>query len=198
MENPELVADVERMTESLGQLPDKVAKPVFVAVSGLPGAGKSYFCSKLTERLPFVVLESDALRKVLYSTPSYSPRESQHLFQAIHLLIERLLKIGISLILDATILSERHREYLYSIADRLNIRLILVRVEAPAEVVRQRLESRLENPNSKSDADWGTYQRMKFSVEKIRRRHYVVDTSRDITPVLDKIVKEVRNLKLTL
>ncbi len=198
MEYPELVADVERMTESLGQLPDKVAKPVFVAVSGLPGAGKSYFCSKLTERLPFVVLESDALRKVLYSTPSYSPRESQHLFQAIHLLIERLLKIGISLILDATILSERHREYLYSIADRLNIRLILVRVEAPAEVVRQRLESRLENPNSKSDADWGTYQRMKFSVEKIRRRHYVVDTSRDITPVLDKIVKEVRNLKLTL
>jgi predicted kinase len=194
MENPELVADVERLTESLGKLPEKVTKPVFVAVSGLPGVGKSYFCSKLAERLPFVVLESDALRKVLYSTPSYSLKESQYLFQAVHLLIERLLKKGISLILDATNLSERHRERLYSIADRLSARLILVRVEAPAEVVRQRLESRLEDPNSKSDADWGTYQQMKSTMEKIRRRHYAVDTSRDITPVLDKIIKEVRHL----
>jgi predicted kinase len=198
MENPELVADVERLTESLGQLPGRVAKPVFVVVSGLPGAGKSYFCSKLAERLPFIVLESDALRKVLFSTPSYSSVESQRLFRAIHLLIERLLKKGFSLILDATNLSERHREYLYSIADRLDIRLILVRVKAPVQVVRQRLESRLENPENKSDADWGTYQRMRYSVEKIKRRHYTVDTSQDITLALDKIVKEVRHLELTL
>jgi hypothetical protein len=32
---------------------------------------------------------------------------------------------------------------------------------------------------------------MRSSVEEIQRRHYAVDTSRDITPVLDKIVKEV-------
>jgi hypothetical protein len=33
---------------------------------------------------------------------------------------------------------------------------------------------------------------MKPSVQKISRNHYAVDTSRDITPVLDKIVREVR------
>jgi hypothetical protein len=32
---------------------------------------------------------------------------------------------------------------------------------------------------------------MKPSVEQIRRKHYVADTSHDITPVIDKIVKEV-------
>jgi predicted kinase len=196
MEHTQLTADVERLTESLGQLPDLVAKPVFVAVIGLPGAGKSYFCSKLAERLPFVVLESDALRKVLFSPPSYSAEESQRLFRAVHLLIERLLKKGVSLILDATNLSERNREYLYNIADRLDVKLILVRVEAPPQVVRQRLESRVENSENKSDADWLTYQRMISSVEKIRRKHYAVDTSRDIAPVLDKIVKEVRHLAI--
>jgi len=194
MGHTQLTADVERLTESLGRLPDLVVKPVFVVVSGLPGAGKSYFCGKLAERLPFVVLESDALRKVLFSPPGYSAEESQRLFRAVHLLIERLLKKGVSLILDATNLSERNREYLYSIADRLGVKLILVRVEAPPQVVRHRLESRLENSESKSDADWLTYQKMRFSVEKIRRNHYAVDTSRDITPVLDKIVKEVRHL----
>jgi predicted kinase len=107
-----------------------------------------------------------------------------------------LLKKGVSLILDATNLSERNREYLYNIADRLGVKLILVRVEAPPEVVRQRLGNRRENPENKSDADWLTYQRMRASVEKIRRKHYAVDTSRDITPVLDKIVKEVRHLAI--
>jgi predicted kinase len=198
MEHTQLMADVERLTESLGQLPDLVAKPVFVAVSGLPGAGESYFCNKLAERLPFVVLESDALRKILFSPPAYSPEESQRLFRAVHYLIERLLKKGVSLILDATNLSERNREYLYNIADRLGAKLILVRVEAPPEVVRERLGDRRENSESKSDADWTTYQRMRFSVDKIQRRHYAVDTSRDITPVLDKIVREVRHLAVTV
>ena len=191
MEHTQLAADVERLTESLGQLPEPVAEPVLVAVSGLPGTGKSYFCGQLAERLPFTILESDALRKTLFSSPSYSSEESSRLFRVVHLLIERLLKKGISLILDATNLSERNREYLYSIADRLDVKLVLVRVEAPPQVVRGRLESRLEDSGNKSDADWAVYQRMKFLAQKIRRKHYAVDTSRDITPVLDKIVKEV-------
>ena len=192
MESTRLISDVQRLTESLGELPEPVAEPTFVAVSGLPGTGKTYFCSQLSERLPFVILESDALRKTLFTSPSYSSQESSHLFQAIHLLIEGLMKKGISLILDATNLSERYREYLYSIAERLEVKLILVRVEAPPQVVYERLKTRLENPEGKSDAEWAVYQRMKPSVQKIRRNHYAVDTSRDITPVLDKIVREVR------
>ncbi len=182
--------DLRLLTESLGQLPELVARPVFVAVSGLPGTGKSYFCQKLSERLRLVVLESDALRKVLFPTPDYSAQESARLFQATHRLIEELLKKGISVALDATNLSEVHREYLYSIADRLDIKLVLVRIEAPLELVKERLASR-RGVESNSNADWMVYQRMKSSVEKIRRRHYVVDTSKDISPVLDKIVKEL-------
>ena len=192
MEQTRLVTDVERLAENLGQLPEPVVSPVFVAVSGLPGTGKSYFSGRLAERLPLVVLESDSLRKVMFDIPDYSPQESSHLFNAIHGLIEKLLKQGISLILDATNLSERHREFLYSIADRLGVKLVLVRVEAPPQVVHERLKTRMENSRNKSDADWEVYHRMESSVQKIRRNHYAVDTSRDITPVLDKIVREVR------
>ncbi len=193
MENSQPVSDVQQLTESLGELPQPVAKPTLIVVSGLPGTGKTYFCTQLAERLPFVILESDALRKTLFPLPSYSPNESSHLFRAIHRLIETLLKKGISLILDATNLSEQNREYLYSIAEHLDAKLILVRVEAPSQVVYERLKTRLENPKGKSDAEWTVYQRMKPSVQKIRRNHYAVDTSRDITPVLDKIVREVRH-----
>ncbi len=51
MEDTQLAADVERLAESLGQLPEPVAEPVLVVVGGLPGSGKSYFCGKLAERL---------------------------------------------------------------------------------------------------------------------------------------------------
>jgi predicted kinase len=186
----QVVSDAQQLAESLGQLPEPVVKPAFIVVSGLPGTGKSYFCSKLAERLPFVILESDALRKTLFPSPTYSPLESARLFQAIHHLIESLLRRGISLILDATNLSERYRERLYNIADRLNARLILVRVEAPPEVVYQRLKGRAGDSATKSDADWAVFQKMKPTVQKISRNHFAVDTSRDITPVLDKIVRE--------
>ena len=191
MEQTQLVSDVQRLTESLGQLPEPMVEPAFIVVSGLPGTGKSHFCSTLAKRLPFVILESDALRKSLFPSPDYTPQESSRLFQACHLLIERFLKRGIPLILDATNLSERFRERLYNIADRLNVKLILVRVEAPPQVVHERLKARQENSEGKSDADWAVYQRMKSSVQRIRRNHYAVDTSRDITPVLNKIVREV-------
>ena len=192
MGNAQLICDVQLLTESLGGLPEPVAEPTLIVVSGLPGTGKTYFCNQLAERLPFVILESDALRKTLFPSPSYSPKENAHLFRAIHRLIETLLKRGISLILDATNLSEAKREYLYNIAERLDVKLILVRVEAPPQVVYERLKNRPKNPEDKSDADWTIYRRMKPSVQKIRRNHYAVDTSRDITPVLDKIVREVR------
>jgi len=192
VEHPQLVSDVQQLMESLGQLPEPLAEPAFIAVSGLPGTGKSYFCSQLAQRLSFIILESDALRKVLFPSPGYSSSESSLLFRAVHLLIEELLKRGVPLILDATNLSERYREHLYRIADQLNVKLILVRVDAPPEVVRQRLKARQENSENKSDAGWAVYQTMKSSVQKISRNYYAVDTSRDITPVLDKIVREVR------
>ena len=75
--------------------------------------------------------------------------------RVVRLLIERLLKKRNSLILNETNLSERHRDYFYSIADR------------------------------------AIYQRVKPSVQKIRCNHYSVDTSCNITPALNKIVREV-------
>jgi len=187
-----LSEDVQTLKQSLGELPEPAVNPPFVVVSGLPGTGKSYFCRKLAERLPFPILESDNLRKVLSSNPDYGPEESNRLFQACHCLIEELLRRGIPLIFDATNLVERHREHLYRIADTLEAKLILVRVEAPPDVVRQRLNNRSSTAGreDRSDADWKVYRKMKSSAQRIRRNHFAVDTSRDIAPVIDKIVRE--------
>jgi len=192
MEDTQTRKDVQRLRGSLGELPEPMVKPAFVVVSGLPGSGKSYFCRRLSERLPFPILESDALRRLLSPTPNYSRGENDRLFRACHLLIEELLRTGIPLIFDATNLIERHREYLYHIAEGMGARLIMVRIKAPPELVRQRLEGRSigANHEDKSEADWKVYQKMSASAQRIRRNHFAVDTSRDITPAIDKIVRE--------
>ncbi|MBC8476820.1 MAG: ATP-binding protein, partial [Dehalococcoidia bacterium] len=148
MTETQVVSDTEQLLESLEQLPEPVVKPAFVVVSGLPGTGKSYFCRRLAERIPVIILESDVMRKTLFPSPTYSTAESARLFQAIHNLIEYLLKKGIPLVLDATNLSERNRERLYHIAYQLDARLVMVCVEAPPEVVQERLRNRANGTGS--------------------------------------------------
>ena len=187
-----IASDAHGLAGSLGTLPEPVIRPVLVVLSGLPGTGKTYFCQKLAAKIPSVVLESDALRKSLFPAPNYSPDESARLFLAIHHLIEDLLKKGISVILDATNLVESRRERLYSIAERFKAKLILVRLYAPPEVVYERLKARAEGKASTfSDADWEVYQHLQPTAERIRRQHFVVNTAQDISPVIDKIVREI-------
>jgi predicted kinase len=194
MVNPRVEADVRRLVASLDRLPEPAVPPVFIVVSGLPGTGKSCLSRRLAERLSYSILESDALRKQLFRLPTYSNVESGILFRAIHRLIEELLEKGISLILDATNLTETYRERLYNIADRYKARLIIARTEAPPEVVRERLKDRVVKARNgeQSDADWKVYLKLSATVEKIRRRHFKVDTTRDITPLVEKIVKAAR------
>jgi predicted kinase len=183
------VDDLGRLRHSLGPLPEPVVRPSLVVVSGLPGTGKSYFCRRLAERTPVVILESDALRKVIFHSPSYSGEESAHLFQAIDRLAADLLAKGITPVVDATNLEEYHRERLYHVAEQRGARLIVVQIWAPPEVVHQRLLRRAgrKDPSDSSDADWQVYQRMRPNAETIRRNHFKVDTSRDIAPAVEKI-----------
>lgn len=194
MNQSQLIQDVEILRGSLSAFPEAVVNPAFIIVSGLPGTGKSFFCRKLAEKSSFLIVESDVMRKVLFLTPSYSAEESTRLFRALHNLIEELLYKGIPIIFDATNLVEHHRERLYRISDKVGAKLIVVRVEAPSEVVYQRLQKRKNGGDtaSKSDADWKVYERMKPVAGRIRRNHFVVDTSRDINPVIDKIVRMIK------
>lgn len=185
-------ADADRLAKTLGHLPAPVASPPFIVLSGLPGSGKSYFCRRLAQQAPFVVLESDVLRRVLFPEPEYSAQESARLFAAIRMLAADLLTGGEPVILDATNLSESQRKLLYDIATNTSGRIILIQVMAPVAVIRQRLEARRQkaDPEDRSDADWDIYLKMAASAERIRHRHMVVDTSRDISPAIEKVLRD--------
>ncbi len=183
--------DVDQLLAALGPLPPPRRRSALVVVSGLPGTGKSLFCRELRRRTGVVILESDALRKLLFPRPTYSGEESRRLFAAVHAAIERLLAAGVSCALDATNLKERHREPLYAIAQKQGAKLVLVEVTAAPAVVRRRLAQRLRERDAPSDADVAVYERMRREVEKIPQEHHVVDTEADMGPALAAIGREI-------
>ena len=153
----QLTEDTERLRASLTRPPPPVARPVIVVLSGLPGSGKSHFSRRLVDRFPLLVLQSDILRRVLFSGPTYASSESERLFEACYALIDHLLRRGTPVLLDATNLVEHHRDRLYRITDRCEAKLILIYIKAPERLIYERLESRAlgRDPESRSEADWG-------------------------------------------
>ncbi len=188
---PSLERDVGDLESSLGPLPPRRAHPFLVLLSGLPGSGKSYFSQELAKRFPLAHLNSDALRRRLFARPTHSAAESARLFAAVHALIDRLLSRGVSVILDATSLKEAHRSPLYEIAEGTGAGLIIVQTEAPPAVARERLEKRARGSDhgDASEATVDVYDRMKREAEPIQRLHITVDTSRDIAPAIEEVVR---------
>jgi hypothetical protein len=76
-------SDVDRVLQSLGALPPPRTRPALGVVAGLPGTGKSQFSRELRLRTGAIILESDAIRRLLFERPSYSWWESRRVFTAL-------------------------------------------------------------------------------------------------------------------
>ena len=184
---------MERLRREVVPLPHPVDSPCMAVVSGLPGSGKTTFARRLAAQVPLAILESDALRQALVTQPKHSSKESKRLFAAIHVLAYEFLLEGISVLVDATNLRESNRAELYDLAERAGVRLFLVSVKAPPEVIRERLERRTMHPDpgEASTADWRVYRRMVPTAEPISRPHLTVDTNQDIGWALEKLARDM-------
>lgn len=185
----QFIAKVERV---LTGSQETTAKPVLLLLSGLPGTGKSFLARRLAEALPFVIIESDVVRKILFPQPLYTAQESHWVHRTCHALMARLLKRGVRVIYDATNLIEYHRELVYRIAQKAGARLVVVKTVASEEVVRERLRARQEEARELSDADWRVYRRMASRQEQVSHPHLVIDTSEDLEEAVAKVLRFIR------
>lgn len=185
----QLIAKVERV---LTGSQETTAKPVLLLLSGLPGTGKSFLARRLAEALPFVIIESDVVRKILFPQPLYTAQESRWVHRTCHALMAKLLKRGVRVIYDATNLIEYHRELVYRIAEKAGARLVVVKTVASEEAVRERLRTRQEGARELSDADWRVYRRMASRQEQLSHPHLVIDTSEDLEEAVAKVLRFIR------
>jgi adenylylsulfate kinase len=88
-----------------------------VWLTGPPASGKTALAAALRGRLALegvrpVVLESDALRRVLTPEPSYEPEERDRFYQAVADLAALIAEQGIPVVVDATAPRRRYRDRL--------------------------------------------------------------------------------------
>jgi predicted kinase len=190
----DLATAITRVKEALPPAQETTAYPALILLCGLPGTGKSYLARRLAPLLPAMVVETDFVRKTLFSPPTYSAEESGLVHKIARVLAGDFLREGRHVICDATNLREFHRELLYRQADQNDARLVIVRVVAPEEVARQRLEQRqvARSEGDISDADFSIYKRMCRNQEPILRPHLVVNTAQDFEQGVQKVLRAVR------
>lgn len=131
--------------------------PRLLAVGGLSGAGKSRLARDLAPLIGAapgaVVLRSDVLRKRLMGVApevrlppeGYTPEMTEHTYQTLYDDIERALRTGHAVIADAVFARPEQRQAVETVATRLAVPFDGFWLEAPAEVMRQRIEGRRKN-----------------------------------------------------
>lgn len=108
-------------------------------LTGLPASGKSTIVTALRPQLEALglsveVLESDAVRRVLTPTPTYSHAERDLFYRALAFMGARLVAHGVTVIFDATASRREYRDFARTVIPRF----IEVAVVCPLETCTQR------------------------------------------------------------
>jgi predicted kinase len=166
-EAPELETGVFQVKGFL--LPDKSAGPYLVVMSGLPATGKSTAGRLISVGLDGEHLATDHLRKALFPSEQfsreerYTPEARKSVYVEMYRQAGASLSSGTSVVLDGTFLKARYyRTDLHDLARENDSKLVFVKTTCSDEVIRERMAQRRKKSDHFSEANTGTYDRMKM------------------------------------
>jgi aminoglycoside phosphotransferase family enzyme/predicted kinase len=140
-------------------------RPQLILMSGLSGSGKTWLAHALVPLMDAVHLRSDVERRRLAGLPEaassrsmpgaglYTPDHNAAVYGRLEQCVTDVLAGGRSIIVDAAFLSRGDRARFADLATRFRLRVQVLRVGAPENVLRQRLAARAAAGSDASEAD---------------------------------------------
>ena len=121
----------------------------------------------------------------------YGPKDKENVYEQMKFLADNALRQGKDLVLDATFYKKSIRDPFSSLAEKHQISLALIWVEAGEELVRERLSKKRED----SEADYEVYLKLKTKFEPPLEPHLkLISGSNNISDMLRQAEKYIRNL----
>lgn len=120
--------------------PPSAAKPLVVALIGLPGAGKTVVARYLRERFGLRRVCRDEIRGAMFPDCTYTPMEKRAAFRTVLTAIEINCVMGFSSVLDGMTLARgSEREKLRATATACGARYLQLWLRVPPEAARERV-----------------------------------------------------------
>lgn len=155
-------------------------RPMFLITHGLSGSGKTTLTQGLVEAAGAVRVRADVERKRLAGLAAHQPSGSSPctgLYTAAmnEATQARLLaaagdvvEAGFTVIVDATFIRRGARDEARRCVARLGVPFVVLRFEAPAEVLRERVRARLARGDDASEADEAVLAAQQLALEPLQ------------------------------
>ncbi|MBI5618034.1 MAG: AAA family ATPase [Gammaproteobacteria bacterium] len=139
-------------------------QPALVITHGVSGSGKTWAARRLAERHGHIHLRADVERRRLAALRAteasgstlggglYSAGRTEAVYEHLLVLAGEILAAGYSVIVDAGFLAARHRAKFTALTAARGVTCRILDCDAPTEVLRQRIETRLAAGNDASEA----------------------------------------------
>ena len=177
-------ASFERYWRCLSQLLNSPRQPRLWLMMGLSGSGKSTVAGLLRDALAergvgAVRIRSDLERKRWLGVPAqarprsdeqarwYSAEATQHTYVRLHQMAREVLQAGYDVVIDAATLRYKERQPMAELAAQVGASYQLVLCTAPDDVLRQRLQARMQQGRDPSDADERVMERQQAYVQPL-------------------------------
>lgn len=183
-------------------------QPRLLLTSGLSGSGKSWLASQLREALPLIHLRSDIERKRLFGyapeertgSPTdggiYTPDASGRTYDRLRELAAMILGCGYDVLVDATFLRRDQRRVFRELAAAQGAGFALLVMEAPIEVLRERVASRQATGADVSEAGLAVLEQQLRTQEALEAEEMpqalIVDAT--ASPALEELMAAVAEL----
>ncbi|HLE60311.1 MAG TPA: AAA family ATPase, partial [Thermoanaerobaculaceae bacterium] len=140
-----------------------------IVTCGLTGSGKSTLARKIAELYALQVVRSDVVRKELlglapdarrhvpFDQGEYAPSMTERTYAAMLERAAPLLRLGHSVILDGCFIRRSQRRNARKLARRLGVPFLLLECRTSEEVIRDRLQRRVQKAGVVSDGRWEIY-----------------------------------------
>lgn len=136
---------------------------MIIIVLGLPGSGKSFFGSRLAEKLKARYISSDEVRLEMKAKGKYTFEDKLLVYDEMIRQADQALKENETIVVDGSFYRHEMRNLFISLAEIHHSQIRFIEITAHEETIKERLKK----PRRESEANFEVYQLIKKQFEAL-------------------------------